>query len=357
MVNAQQALANISSFAGNRFDLAQAGGGNSSVKLDENQMLIKASGISLSEVTDTSGFVCVDYSLIRQSMASNNFCSQDRKERERLAEKLMVESKLSDEGKPSIETFLHALLDTFTLHTHPLTVNVITAKEDWKSELESIWPDAIYVPYHTPGIDLALALEGQIELYRLDKGEKPKVIFLQNHGLIISSPTYEEVEQLTESVCIKIEKKLSMNLERYRQVSQLQTLFSKLEIDNVKILCNDDHIIQECLGAEDSNVEIWPFCPDTLIYCGVKPVCLSSITDTKAIQEYLDKFQEYPKVIILNTQVYFCANSLKKAKDAQDLFKFHLTVRQYSNSNIQRLTLDEVAYLSNWDAEKYRQGL
>lgn len=357
MVNAKQALANISSFAGNRFDLAQAGGGNSSVKVDEQQMLIKASGISLSEVTGTSGFVSVDYPLIRQAMANNNFSSPDRKEREGLAAQLMTESKISVEGKPSIETFLHALLDTFTLHTHPLSVNVITAKADWKSELALIWPDAIYVPYHTPGIDLALALEEQIELYRSVKGQKPKVIFLQNHGLIISSPIYEEVEQLTEDVCFTIEKKLSMNLERYRQVSQLQKLFSQLEIDNIKLLCNDDHVIQQCLGTENSNAEIWSFCPDTLIYCGVKPVYLASVTDTRSIQEYLDKFQEYPKVIILDTQVYFCANSLKKAKDAQDLFKFHLTVRQYSNGDIQRLTLDEVAYLSNWDAEKYRQGL
>jgi rhamnose utilization protein RhaD (predicted bifunctional aldolase and dehydrogenase) len=356
MVNAKQALANISSFAGNRFDLVQAGGGNSSVKLDEKTMLIKASGISLSEVTDQSGFVSVDYPLIRQSMAGNIFCSAYRKEREELAAKLMIESKLS-EGKPSIETFLHALLDTFTLHTHPIAVNVMTAKTNWISALSSIWPDAVYVPYHTPGIDLALALEEQVGLYRSEKGHKPKVIFLQNHGLIISSPIYEEVEQLTEGVCITIEKILAMNLDRYRQVSQLQKLFSQLEINNIKFLCNDDYVIQQCLSAEENETEIWPFCPDTLIYCGAKPVYISSMNDSKAIQEYLDKFQESPKIIVLNTQVYFCANSLKKAKDAQDLFKFHLTVRQYSNNDIQRLTLDEVAYLSNWDAEKYRQGV
>lgn len=357
MVNATQALVNISSYAGNRFDLAQAGGGNSSVKLDEQQMLIKASGISLSEVTDQSGFVSVDYPLIRESMSDNEFCSPDRKLREKRAAKLMDESKISNEGKPSIETFLHALLNTYTLHTHPLSVNVITAKPDWKSELELIWPDAIYVPYHTPGIDLALSLEEKIEQYRTEKGQKPKVIFLQNHGLIISSPVYEEVEELTEKVCIAIEKSLSMNLDRYRQVTQLQKLLSQLKIDNVKLLCNDDHVIQQFLGTEDSDAEVWPFCPDTLIYCGVRPVYLSSLYDANTIQKYLDKFQEYPKVIIINTQVYFCANSLKKAKDAQDLFKFHLSVRQYSNSNIQRLTLDEIAYLSNWDAEKYRQGL
>ena len=39
-----QNFINISKYAGERFDLIQAGGGNSSVKLDNGQMLIKASG-------------------------------------------------------------------------------------------------------------------------------------------------------------------------------------------------------------------------------------------------------------------------------------------------------------------------
>ena len=357
MVSTKQSLVNLSTFAGNRFDLVQAGGGNSSAKLDEHCMLIKASGISLAEVSTDAGYVSIDYSLIRKFIADKHFSSTDRKEREILAAQLMAESKLSSMGQPSIETFLHALLNTYTLHTHPISVNVLTAKENWQSELASIWPDAIFVAYHTPGIDLALALAEQIDHYQSLNGEKPKVIFLQNHGLIISSANPEEVIQLTDEVCMAIEDNLAMNLERYRHVSQIQRLFSQLNIENINILCNDDSVIQQQLNSENSHANIWPFCPDTLIYCGIKPVYLSSIADVSAIKNYLDTFNEIPKVLILNQQVYFCASSLKKAKDSQDLFRFHLIVRQHSKDNIQRLTLDEIAYLSNWDAEKYRQGV
>lgn len=365
MVDFHLALANISSFAGNRFDLVQAGGGNSSVKLNDQQMLIKASGISLSEVCQGSGYVAVNYPLIRRSIAENNFTSNDRKERECSANQLMEKSKISTEGKPSIETFLHALLNTYTLHTHPISVNVLTAKANWQQELTAVWPDAVCVPYHTPGIDLALALAKQIERYQAANDQLPKVIFLQNHGLIISSEYYEEVEQITDQVCMAVEEHLKMDLQRYRNISQLQKLFASLgygqEKEKVNFLCSDDHLIQQCLSSEqtsgDRSIEIWPFCPDTLIYCGVRPVHLSSMSDENSIKEYINQYQEYPKVLILDNQVYFCANSLKKAKDAEDLFKFHLLVRQHSTPDIQRLTMDEVAYLSNWDAEKYRQGV
>lgn len=357
MVTFEQALVDISSFAGNRFDLVQAGGGNSSVKLDDTRMLIKASGISLSEVTLDEGYVAVDFTKIRQFLSSDQFSQLDKKQREALANQLMADSKLSTTGKPSIETFLHALLGPYTLHTHPISVNVLTAKENWRSELLGIWPDAVCVPYHTPGIDLALAMAAEVQHYEQENNRQPEVIFLQNHGLIVSSSEQDQVAALTDAVCIAIEKSLAMDLSRYRQVSQIQKIMTQLQHQNVSILCNDDAIIQSALSHEDHTIHVWPFCPDTLIYCGVKPAFMSSITNVDAIIEYQAQFQEYPKVIVINNTVYFCANSLKKAKEAQDLFKFHLIVRQHSDPDIQRITMDEVAYLSNWDAEKYRQGV
>ena len=49
----------ISRYAGSRFDLIQASGGNTSVKLDGNRLLIKASGVHLSEVNANEGYVSV----------------------------------------------------------------------------------------------------------------------------------------------------------------------------------------------------------------------------------------------------------------------------------------------------------
>ncbi len=355
MVKHKEILASISSYAGNRFDLVQAGGGNSSVKLDNDQMLIKSSGISLSEVTHDSGFVCVNYSYIRDYLATTNFDVLSKKQREQNADKAMQDCMISASGKPSIETFLHALLDTYTLHTHPISVNILTAQENWKSTLLELFPDAACVPYQTPGIDLALALIKELTAFEIEYGYKPKVIFLQNHGLIVSSSNEADILSLTNTVSLKIENQLVMNLSRYRRVSQLQTLFSKLGEPNIKLLCSDDKTIEEALSTESQAPSIWPFCPDTLIYCGVHPVFLSSDEDSIAIASYQERYQEFPKVLVIDNTVYFCAKSLKLTKDAQDLFRFHLLVTQHSEKTMQRLTMDEVAYLSNWDAEKYRQ--
>lgn len=50
-----QGFIQISKYAGMRNDLAQAGGGNTSVKLDDRVMLVKSSGFQLADVSENSG--------------------------------------------------------------------------------------------------------------------------------------------------------------------------------------------------------------------------------------------------------------------------------------------------------------
>jgi rhamnose utilization protein RhaD (predicted bifunctional aldolase and dehydrogenase) len=358
MVNHLQALQNMSFFAGNRFDLVQAGGGNTSVKLDDHRMLVKASGINLTEVTQNSGHVAVDYRLIRTFLSEFDHQNLDKKQREVIANESMLSSKLSTNGKPSIETFLHAMLNTYTLHTHPVSVNVLASKQNWKEALSNIWPDAIFVPYQTPGIDLAMAMSHELTVYMVIHNCFPKVVFLQNHGLIVSSNDPNEVITLTDQVSEAIEKHLNLDLHRYRDITHLQLLLSKVNSTDTCITCSDDTVINSLLSKENKDTPIWPFCPDTLIYCGVRPAFLDSISDEYSLQDYFKRYKEHPKVIILNGTVYFCANSIKKAKESEELLKFHLLVVASQNpQSIERLTLPEVAYLSNWEAEKFRQGV
>ena len=55
-MNELNKLIKLSKYAGERFDLVQAGGGNSSVKLENGEMLIKASGFILSDVEINNGY-------------------------------------------------------------------------------------------------------------------------------------------------------------------------------------------------------------------------------------------------------------------------------------------------------------
>ena len=59
-------LEKISQAVGNSPDLVQGGGGNTSVKLDDTKMAVKASGFKLKEITPNEGYVVVDYQKIRQ---------------------------------------------------------------------------------------------------------------------------------------------------------------------------------------------------------------------------------------------------------------------------------------------------
>jgi len=357
MVSHQQALQHMSFFAGNRFDLVQAGGGNTSVKLDDHRMLVKASGINLTEVTQGEGYVAVDYIVIRTFLSGFSLKKLDKKQREVVANESMQSSKLSTSGKPSIETFLHAMLSTYTLHTHPVAINVLASQENWKEALYEIWPDAIFVPYQTPGIDLAMAMSDELNAYVVIHGHFPKVVFLQNHGLIVSSDNANEVVNLTDQVSQLVAQHLKLDLKRYQNITALQNLLSLGYPQPPCVICSDDSVINSLLMKENIETPIWPFCPDTLIYCGIRPVFLESIKDSAGIKRYIDLYKEYPKVLVVKQQVYFCANSIKKAKEAEELLKFHLLVVSQKPDGIERLDLEEVGYLSNWEAEKFRQGV
>ena len=55
-----ESLASVSRALGERIDYAQGGGGNTSFKVNDRKMWVKASGLPLSTVTATSGFSAVD---------------------------------------------------------------------------------------------------------------------------------------------------------------------------------------------------------------------------------------------------------------------------------------------------------
>ena len=58
-------LVKISQAVGNSPDLIQGGGGNTSVKLDDKLMAVKASGYRLNQITENEGFVVVNYNDIK----------------------------------------------------------------------------------------------------------------------------------------------------------------------------------------------------------------------------------------------------------------------------------------------------
>jgi rhamnose utilization protein RhaD (predicted bifunctional aldolase and dehydrogenase) len=188
----------------------------------------------------------------------------------------------------------------------------------------------------------------------------PKVIFLQNHGLIITADDKDEVMQLHEAVVEKIASYLKVDLKRYASCSLLGKLIRSFEgYEKQVVYLSEDQKLNEALCSQADLYSIPPFCPDSLVYCGVKAAFLDHLEDRKGLEEYLAQYYELPKIIIANEQLYIVAISVPKAKSIEEVLKFNiLVIEQDKESNeLQLLSNEELAYLSNWEAEKFRQNL
>ena len=349
----------ISKYAGERLDLVQAAGGNSSVKLDNGEMFIKASGFLLSDVNEDSGYSRV-YTLPVAAIIRNKEIvnSVDKRQRESLTSKFLKEATIDKKNRPSIETLLHSMLMKYTLHTHSIVVNMIVVQEDWKEILNTIFKEEViaFVSYETPGIELAIALEKELKNFN----EIPKIIVLQNHGLIVTSDNNNDIKRLTEHVLSKIEKHLKIDMSRYKLTNDISHLFNSIEkSSNISYLC-EDGFLNEQLIKNNQLFSNTPFCPDTFVYCSVNSVKIENLSDIKTLNDYKIKNHELPRVIIYDNNLFFRASSIKKAKEMEEVLKFHIMVlAQNDNKNkiLNFLEMEELAYLLNWEAEKFRQKL
>lgn len=70
-----------------------------------------------------------------------------------------------------------------------------TSRPDWG-------PAPVYIPYIDPGVPLARAVRDSFDGYLYEYCETPKVILMQNHGLIALAKTASEVKNIT-AMCVK----------------------------------------------------------------------------------------------------------------------------------------------------------
>tara|TARA_B100000787_G_C16187599_1_gene295575 strand:- start:353 stop:1420 length:1068 start_codon:yes stop_codon:yes gene_type:complete len=349
-------LIEISKYAGERLDLVQAGGGNSSVKLDNGQMLIKASGFALSELTVKTGYSVVITNKVAEIIKNIEvITATSKRKREELTSKLIKKSTIDTNNRPSIETLLHSVLLKYTLHTHPIALNIILSQKKWKDILNLIFKDnqIALIGYHTPGIDLAIELNKEI-----NRNKKiPKILFLQNHGLIVTSDKIKEIEYLTEYVLNLVEAYLNIDFSKFKLTTQITNLLKRVENSNNISYLSNDIFLNDLIKSNKKLFFEKPFCPDSFVFCGICALEINDFLDLSLINFYQEKYLSLPKIVIYNNNIFIISESVKKAKEIEDVLKFHLMILSHNNSNINFLSQDELNYLGNWEAEKFRQKL
>lgn len=180
--------------------LAILGEGNSSCRLSDETFLVKASGSSLGTMTEADLVECRFAPLLE--MLDREDLTDQQIEDELFACRVNPEAK-----KPSVEALFHALLLSlpgveFVGHTHAVAVNQVLCSPRgrdfaaWRmfpDEVVCCGPASAYVPYTDPGLRLSQAIRLEVGRHEAEWGSVPRVILLENHGIIALGPSPQAV--------------------------------------------------------------------------------------------------------------------------------------------------------------------
>lgn len=176
--------------------LAILGEGNTSTRTSPDTFLVKASGANLATLSSEGVTECRLADLIR--LLDEPAVSDDAIDAALFAARIQPAAR-----KPSVEAIFHAWLLTqpgveFVGHTHPESVNALLCSSRagdfarrrlFPDEIVCCGSESVLVPYTDPGLALARAIRDEVNAYRARTGSIPRIILLENHGLIALGKT------------------------------------------------------------------------------------------------------------------------------------------------------------------------
>lgn len=186
-----EAFIKLSHIGGSRADYVQGGGGNTSVKFQNGDMAIKASGFCLKDIEKDNAFAMLDGAALRRFYRENN--PENFEDCEAAGAKCTKENTKVVEGlpalRPSVEAGFHSILKTYVLHTHSVYANMAACAVGGREVAEAAFRNAPYtwgwVDYQDPGARLAFAIRDELDRVEKETGRVPSVIIMQNHGIIV----------------------------------------------------------------------------------------------------------------------------------------------------------------------------
>ncbi|HVM61029.1 MAG TPA: class II aldolase/adducin family protein [Verrucomicrobiae bacterium] len=196
-----QALLRLSHELGNPArPLAILGEGNTSARLSATTFLVKASGTNLATLRDTDVVECRSDAL-RALLDQTGLTDKE-------VDAAVMTSRVNPQSrKPSVEALFHAYFLSlpgieFVGHTHAPAVNAVLCSPRAREFAEKrMFPDeivccdveSVFVPYTDPGLWLAQAIRKETDVFVQKHGRPPRVVLLENHGIITLGRTVEAV--------------------------------------------------------------------------------------------------------------------------------------------------------------------
>jgi len=112
---------------------------------------------------------------------------------------------------------MHSILKKYTIHLHPIQINQILISQKCDDFIKEYFPNSLLIEYDTPGINVCNKI---MNVYNNEE-----IIFLKNHGIIITTDDYDTLIPTLESLLTIFETKLQINLDKYKFVNQISKTY------------------------------------------------------------------------------------------------------------------------------------
>lgn len=326
-MEALQALIKLSQAAAIAPALTQGGGGNTSFKYG-SEMLIKASGFRLDEVSTTAGFVKVNYPPVVACLKKN---TSELKLPDADLKQLVNDQIIGDKTfLPSMETGFHAVLNTCVIHTHPIVANLLLCCEQGEIKLKEIFKDSpiAVLPFLNPGYYLSKAIA--------DLGKAPAIIFLKNHGLIVHAETVEATIDLQNYVIEKLNTALDFKGDTTFVLEEKGSHNFELKANWLQVYFSQPGLLSKTYFPDQAVVinNQYQFGTSHLL---TSKINFNTITGTCMIDA------PYKTALAITENL----NALAQI----------ISYNQAQGNTLTTVPDQDVAYILGMDMEKYRQGL
>ena len=348
-----------------------AGGGNTSFKT-EDRLWVKASGHALATIGE-DGFAVLDRALLNP-MGEKEY-SGDTSVREEQVKNDLAAACITKDRRPSVETSLHNCMEAaYVVHLHPTLVNGLMCSRDADSLCAHFFPDALYIPYTDPGYTLFKRVYDKIKDYRKDKGQDPKVIFLQNHGIFVGADTVEEITEIYDGIMTKLETMAPALPEGdapvcdcvSETVPAIRTILSRggRGLKTLKVT-NNALVSHFTESREAASAVLKPFTPDGIVYCKSEYIFIDPKDSEdlvkqaeRKIEAYVEKRGHTPKVLLVKgIGLIAVGANAKEAGTVTEVFLDSMKVAWYAAGfgGEHPMTARQIAFIDNWEVENYRR--
>lgn len=386
-------LLRVSSAVGGDRHLVQGGGGNTSVKTDAGRLMyVKASGTGLAQMREGRGYRLVDVAQCAALVEDEELDAAPPEEREAAVLQRLIDSCVDDlEGRPSVETSLHAMLDRCVVHTHPSIVNGLLCAREGTEALAGLFgdldPPYLYIEYAGAGYTLARRMHAELTEYRARHGRLPQVIFLENHGLFVSTSDADRALALTSQIARAIEAAADRALDEAELSSFLppdtacedavvaeaaaaMRRFYAGVFERPALVCfANDEAVADFLRIPQVRelCEASPLIPDQVVYCRDRPVWIELPGELERVQQRVTEALkgaaagvDTPLCVLVDGVGLFCAAPTPKLLDAVSATMRAIleTLSVAAHFGGPRgMSEDAIAFLRGWEVESFRRRL